>query len=658
MALSFLLVVIITAAGLAVTYLIESEEPLLWRLAAGCVIGSAIFGTISFLAACFFGFGVAVLAVSLVLTLSSLAIFRKRDLRAHLQLDWQRAKGKLQGANTKKFLIFGYYASFAIVLWLFFEQAMFEMPDGIYTGGSHNLGDLPFHLGAIFSFIDGANLPPQNPSFAGAKFSYPFIADLLTACFVKLGTGIREGMLTLNFAWSLSLLVVLDRFIANVTGEKYAGKIAAFLLFFCGGLGFIWFVGDFQGQGGGLWDFLGHLPRDYSIDKPFSWGNSLVTLFITQRSILLGMPLTIVVLTFLWKVFSAKTAQEAGDGIRKSVGGKAIVVGLIAGCLPLIHLHSLGVLFVVTLFLLVIRPEKWRVWIGFGIGVCIVALPELAWSITGSASKATEFIGWHFGWDAKDENIAWFWIRNTGLVIPLVIGGALACYYWKPDAKPKRRTDRPAMEADRNWHALFWFYLPFVFLFVVANITKLAPWEWDNIKVLIYWFVGSLPLISLAIIWLWRQNTAAKALTIACLVALTASGALDIWRTISGQIKYKVFDRDAVQLAEQIKKATPANAVLLNAPTYNTAVVLSGRLSVMRFPGHLWSHGIDYGPRETDLKRMYAGEQGADELLRKYGVDYVLISPDEKNSMKVNEDFFRKFPVAADTGRAQLYKIR
>ncbi len=36
----------------------------------------------------------------------------------------------------------------------------------------------------------------------------------------------------------------------------------------------------------------------------------------------------------------------------------------------------------------------------------------------------------------------------------------------------------------------------------------------------------------------------------ACFVILVLSGALDVWRTASGQINYKVFDRDAVALAE------------------------------------------------------------------------------------------------------------
>ena len=166
MLLSFFLISLIAISGLALTYLIENEEPLMWRLAAGNVIGCALYGTLTFVIACFFGLNTATAIASLGLTTALLTLLVDKKRRARLARDWNRAKGKLQGANAKKILTFCYYAFFFIVFWLFFAQAMYEMPDGIYTGGSNNLGDLPFHLGAIFSFTDGGNFPPQNPSFA------------------------------------------------------------------------------------------------------------------------------------------------------------------------------------------------------------------------------------------------------------------------------------------------------------------------------------------------------------------------------------------------------------------------------------------------------------------------------------------------------------
>ena len=54
---------------------------------------------------------------------------------------------------------------------------MIERPDGIYTGVLNNFGDLPFHLSVITSFAYGQNFPPEDPTFAGVRFTYPFLTD-------------------------------------------------------------------------------------------------------------------------------------------------------------------------------------------------------------------------------------------------------------------------------------------------------------------------------------------------------------------------------------------------------------------------------------------------------------------------------------------------
>jgi hypothetical protein len=173
-----------------------------------------------------------------------------------------------------------------------------------------------------------------------------------------------------------------------------------------------------------------------------------------------------------------------------------------------------------------------------------------------------------------------------------------------------------------------------------------------------YWFIGSLPFIAMFMAWLSRKNAGLKIAAALCFIALTFSGALDVWRTVSGQTKIQVFDRKATYIADQIKAKTEPDSIFLNAPTYNTAVVLTGRNSVMRYPGHLASHGIDFGRREADVKSIYAGSGNADNLLKQYGVDYVLVSPEEKAMTPVNEEFFKKFPVIAEYGDYRVYKIR
>src|SRR5205823_12016407 len=131
---------------------------------------------------------------------------------------------------------------------------------GLYTGGFQNLGDLSFHLDGIFAYTAGPHFPPQNPSWAGDKFSYPFMADLLAACFVKLGADFKEVIFVQDVTWAFALLVILERFAARVTNNKLAGRIAPAIPFISGGLGCVWFFHDISGAAKGISDFLWHLP--------------------------------------------------------------------------------------------------------------------------------------------------------------------------------------------------------------------------------------------------------------------------------------------------------------------------------------------------------------------------------------------------------------
>jgi hypothetical protein len=700
MIISLVVLLLIAFSGFALTYLFADDEPFLWRLSAGNIIGAAIFGLVGFLIASLFGLYPATVLIALLISILPLALFTKKDIKKKFGRDWGKAKGKMQGANFKKILRFGYYLFFFVLFWFFFERVMFETSRGIFTGGSQNLGDLPFHLGAIFGFSEGQNFPPQNPSFADARFSYPFIADFLSATLVKIGVDVKNAMFALNISWAFSLLVILERFVFKFTNNRLAGKIAPVLLFFSGGLGFLWFAKDYLYGANSFFDFVRHLPRDYTISEAgFRWGNSLTTLFITQRSLLFGMPLMLIVLQKIWEIFSEKKESDASATNFSAFSHfpfSIFFVGLLAGMLPLIHAHSLMVLFVVSAFLFALSFEKWRMWIAFGIGVAVVAVPELFFAMQGSATKTTEFIGWHFGWNMPNEyfsnvstknlsssetvellrriisNFYLFWFKNTGFFIAILFLGILLTQRRKDaqreDIDAKKQNTKGKNETDGqlpNAHYQLLFYLPFLFLFIVSNTMKLAPWEWDNIKVLIYWFVGSLPFAALALAWIYNRGKIFRVVAVCVIVGLTAAGAIDVWRVVSKQINYDVFSPDAIKIAEQIKRKTEPNALFLDAPTYNTAVVLSGRRSLMRYPGHLSSHGIEYGPREADLKRIYQGSATADILLKKYNIEYVLLSPeirayaeDAGNGFELNEKYFQKFQPIAENGEYKIYKVK
>src|SRR5690348_16582961 len=161
----------------------------------------------------------------------------------------------------------------------------------------------------------------------------------------------------------------------------------------------------------------------------------------------------------------------------------------------------------------------------------------------------------------------------------------------------------------------------------------------------------------MALSWLWRHGKYTAIAAAIVFVTLIFSGSLDVWRTVTGQTKYLVFNQDSVRIAQIVDEKTAPNALFLNAATHTTAVVLTGRRSLMRYTGNLYSYGIDYGERESDLKKIYQGGPQADALLANYGIDYVLVSQEE-SQLAPNQSYFSKFPVIAEAGSARVYKVK
>jgi hypothetical protein len=341
-----------------------------------------------------------------------------------------------------------------------------------------------------------------------------------------------------------------------------------------------------------------------------------------------------------------------------------LAAGVVAGLMPLVHAHSYVVLMGMGGCLALLlgwrgargaeaRGEDgreagalWRGWFVFFAAALAVAAPQMLWATYKSDVQAGSFFGWQVGWDRGALNPAVFWLKNTGLFIPLLVA-ALA---WR---------GREPLVSRR----LLVYYLPFTLCFVVPNLLKMSPWIWDNIKILFYWWVASAPIVALLIVRLWRSGGAWRAAAAASVVVLTLAGALDVWRVASGGMRQVVFTREGVEFAEMLKRETPPRSLVLHAPTYNHPVYLTGRRSLMGYAGHLGSHGIDYAGRERDFARIFSGRPGAEALLKQYGVDYVVVGPLERRGGEmariravVNETFFQRYTKVGQTGGYSLYK--
>jgi hypothetical protein len=268
----------------------------------------------------------------------------------------------------------------------------------------------------------------------------------------------------------------------------------------------------------------------------------------------------------------------------------------------------------------------------------------------------------------------WFWLKNTGAFIPLLIVALIWLIHPSRaegfDAEESRDENRRETRSESRYEnrrrlRLALFYLPFAVWFIIPNLMTLAPWVWDNIKVLFYWYVASVPVVAWLLANLWNARNykfLLRALVVVLLFTLTAAGSLDVWRAFSETTEQRVYNADAIKFAALIDRMTPPHTVILCAPTYNSIAELAGRRELIGYAGHLWSHGIDYIAREADLLAIYAGAPNADELLKRYGVEYVVVSPVEAQKLgaeghTVNPVFFERYKKVGQVGEYKLYKV-
>jgi hypothetical protein len=683
--ISLALVLLAAASGTLVSYLYDEGAAFAARLCAGACIGIAALGLVGFVFASFLGLTpLSILFTLLVVVFLSLFVLRNPNRRVSIQQDLRSIYRAIrQGYLDPGRLPLGYivfYTIVAVILWRVFQGAMIDVPEGIFTGVLNNFGDLPFHLSVISIFAYGNNFPPDDPTYAGVRFTYPFLTDFVSAIFVRCGADLRQSMFIENFVVALAFVGLLHRWALEMLRDKLAAVITPILVLLSGGFGWVLLWKQATDKNKDSWlGILQNLPPSFTVipETTWRWGNAVSTLLIPQRGFLLGLPLAVIVFTQWWlsgEVESKKEKGERDDQSKKSGHKKTsqkkskdnsppqvahgrssafpssffhspsvrrmIAAGVVAGLLPLVHAHSFVVVMVVGACLAILQ-QRWRDWITFFFVASFIALPQLWWSTHHSAVDAGKFFDWQFGWDHGQENAVWFWFKNTGLFIPLTVAAIL----WRKKKEPlvSRR--------------LLIFFLPFTLCFIIPNVLKLAPWIWDNIKVLFYWWLASAPLVALLLARLWRQGGLKRAIALTLFVCVTLAGALDVSAIVLRSSRYEVFNAEGIKFAELIKQRTAPRAMVIHAPVHNHPVFLTGRRSLMGYPGHVWTHGLEFAPRESEIRRVYAGAPDAAAILRKYGVDYVVVSPLERNIMNVNEQFFSKFEIVGEVSAFRLYKI-
>jgi len=428
-----------------------------------------------------------------------------------------------------------------------FVWLVYERGAVLYTLLPNNYGDLPLHWTYVRYLANGAAFWPENPIAAGERLRYPFGVDLLTALFVQLGVSLPALLVTLGVAASALAAAELHGW-----GRGFAA--AAFL--FSGGLG------GLRPLAGGL--FAG-------LDE--SWKNLFLALYVPQRGFLFALPAGLLLL-----------ASGREHLLRGRRGLPAWVFGLLWGVLPLFHLHTF--LFVsVVLGLWAVAGRRIR-----------PALPALAGALLPAAwgawqvsdgFRAASLVKWNPGWTIGAQNPLAFLGLNFGLFLPLALWALVRAL------------------RERSEHVLT--LGPGLALFAALFFVKLAPWAWDNTKVMLWCYLLVLP--GLEALVLERLRVPVRAAVLVGLLLPGAVAVLAASREPTPRLEVlHVAETDGVCRA--LAGVPPGDRVATVA-TFNHPVALCGHPLVAGYAGHLWSHGIDDRSIERtqrDLEALMRGE--------------------------------------------------
>jgi len=664
---AFAMTLAVTLSGTLATYLYDENASLGARLCAGACLGLTVLSLVGFVVASILGLTPAAIVISLALCFSPLAMLDStapRRFQDDLHAAWMALRRLFLRPDLQSIGYFLFYAATTVVLWRVFSRAVIEEDGGISTGLLNNFGDLPFHLSVITSFAYGNNFPPEDPTYAGVTFTYPFLSDFASAIFVRCGASLRDATFIVSFTLALAFVGLLHRWALVMLRDRLAAIITPLIVLLNGGFGWYLLFERAKTDEGGLWGALVHLQPSYTVipETTWRWGNAISALLVPQRGFLMGLPLAVIVFTQWWLALEKKsdTLKREPDRVKTKQRRptpapipppvtsrfqlstrRMIAAGVAAGLLPLVHAHSFVVVMGMAACLALIHV-RWRDWLTFFAVASAIAIPQLLWSTLNSAVNASTFFAFELGWDRGQDNPVVFWFKNTGIFIPLIVTAILL--KWNGYIVGKR---------------LLLFYLPFTLCFIIPNFVKMAPWIWDNIKVLYYWWLASAPLVALLLAWLWRRGPIQRVAAVVLFVVVTLAGALDVAGiALREETKYGVFDAEGVRFAERVKAITQPRSLIMHAPVHNTPVFLTGRRSLLGYPGHIWTHGLEFVERESEIKRIYLGSPDALQLLRNYGVDYAVIGPLERVVTPPNEQFFSRFEKVEEVGEYSLYKIR
>ncbi|MGN1148042.1 MAG: hypothetical protein ACI4TB_06435, partial [Lachnospiraceae bacterium] len=469
-------------AGILLMLLLLKKENILTKLLLGSVSGSLLLQWLPILFSFLFDFSYIshILAMLPLLPIFFLAVrCRRRLLQEAGSLREQLTYHRSFLLLLTIFMLFWIYLLYTHVIPLHEDGA-------IYTGQC-TYGDMNLHLSFITSIANQSTFPPDYPIFPGARLSYPFLSDSISSSVYLFGASIRYAyILPMVFAM-LQIFSSLYLFAMQLWHSR--GKsIVAFLLYFLnGGLGFIYFI-DWTKDG--TYSFSDIFTNYYTtptnlVDANIRWVNVIADMFLPQRATLFGYAVLFPCIWLLYRAaFDGKkkyfllagifagvlpmihTHSFLGIGLISAAWlllvlydsvhpdakryplGKWVLLLFVAGMclvqylckkeimnssgLMAIGILFLGLLTLYGIYLLFLHISKngWRnllsTWGVYLTCVLLLAVPQLVYWTFGQVAEGS-YVHGHFNWSNLGDFYPWFYLKNIGLPLLLILCAACAC---------------------------------------------------------------------------------------------------------------------------------------------------------------------------------------------------------------------------------------
>jgi len=594
-------------AGTGITYLSGLALTLEERLAYGTVVGAVVVTMADFLLASAFGFGLVTVLAGLAVALAASAP------------GWWHARGQL--AEEADDLVDRWRRRRPWPLWallalcwpftlLVLARTYESTAQGLLAGGGWSYADWAAHLTYAGSFVYGHNFPPQFPVDPGHRLAYPFMIDLLAASLVPLGASLPSALVLSSGLLALAFPAVMYLAGVRLVASRGAAALAVVVFTLSGGLGFVLVLQNVRASGlSALQHVTGLLTQD--LDRNIQWLNPVLAWMLPQRSVLFGFSLALLVMAILWVALDAPPGNFVPFAF----------AGAVTGLTPLFHLHAYGTIVALAAFwALFTRRREWLAFFGLALPL---GAPAVLWMLGGGAASIHVQVWWLADSGGHHDNPVLFWLRNTSLLIPAMV----AAFVWRGVL-----SGRVAL-----------FLAPIWLWFVVPNFLIFQPWDWDNTKFFAYWALFGALAVGALLARMLKGVLEARVVAYALLLSLVLSGAVDLARSVGpSALEAQFTDAGGVQVANWAREHTDPTAIFLVAPAHNEPIpTLGGRRVMVGYGGWLWTYGLaDWGPKTADAERMLRGDPATPQLLRRYGIDYVVIGPQELNGVSANPAYF------------------